>query len=187
MCSGGAISTRPPVRATVRMRTQTSSYRNFRPACKPIILPLFRRRFQVRRVAPGILGCGNKSGQGLKKPPFHGSSEAHRDKPGGSPVVLMWDARKNCHAGILFALGRSAGSPAQSEMVLVEFFPACGYTYFLSPRIWAGVAIWGDRRKKIFPRWSRGMDHKWFHAKELYLLLIQVIIVESGCAKIKNT
>ena len=34
---------------------------------------------------------------GVKKPPFQRNAEAHRDKPGGSPVELMRGARKYCH------------------------------------------------------------------------------------------
>ena len=56
------------------------------------------RKFQLYVLSHKGYGRGNFSGQGLKKPPFHGSSQAHRDKPGGSPVGSMWDARKNCHA-----------------------------------------------------------------------------------------
>ena len=56
-----------------------------------------RHRHGACRAPPTRPGVAIFPG-GKKKPPFQRNAEAHRDKPGGSPVELMRGARKYCHA-----------------------------------------------------------------------------------------
>ena len=114
----------PPVRATGCARTQTSSYRNFRSACKPIILPLFRRRFQVVR----LLGTfGRIAGSKARRVWWNFSrfaaillsfsAELRRGEPGGErgkKIFPRWPLGMN-HSGFIretiffFKIGYNCG------------------------------------------------------------------------------
>ncbi len=125
---------------------------------------------------------GNKSGQGLKKPPFHGSSEAHRDKPGGSPVGLMWDARKNCHAPIQ--------CPAHSWNLRINPIHECPYYRRLSKNdksVYRGYRRYGQTAPRCSIR-SAGLHYTAEKSVPGKLPMAEPTIIRPQCGtEIKRT
>ncbi len=91
----------PPPVTIDTMRAELERVFSRRPIPHPTATPPRRANMRHRhgacRAPPTRPGVAIFPG-GEKKPPFQRNAEAHRDKPGGSPVELMRGARKYCHA-----------------------------------------------------------------------------------------
>ena len=99
----------------------------------------------------------------VKKPPFHRNAEAHRDKPGGSPVELMRGARKNCQT---HAFDIPQSIPAPPERTVSEHSPRLSAPQQLSNSVIKNAYENLEARKpNIYPRDPRnprffyGMSH----------------------------